>query len=395
MPKWSDLGNLWGTLKEIDVNAIREESERPLRIPCVGHQQALDAVYQLLTDGPQRYTTTISVPLLRVPVEQANQYAAGFGQTDLLILAVDAHQTMRTAELDGFRRLDQFAVPTLVVIVGQPDIGGAPPHLPYPISTRTVQIPNPNDPTAGDLLAAAVFEQLPTTSHLAAARALPGLRSVYARELVNATAFTNATFATASSLPELVPVLNVPFVAADMLVLTKNQALMVYRLGLAHGATGDIQERLREVVPVIGGGFLWRQLARSLVGLIPIWGVVPKVAIAYAGTYTTGITAWRWFANGEIISTDQVKRLTQDALEIGRTRARELIDRAKSVAQRAAPAEGQPGLLERIRGLLPKRNNDPAALPSVQPSFSERLRKLLPKRNPDPTPPTDAPREKE
>ena len=37
-------------------------------------------------------------------------------------------------------------------------------------------------------------------------------------------------------MPSLVPILGVPITAADTVVLTKNQALMVYRLALAFGA---------------------------------------------------------------------------------------------------------------------------------------------------------------
>jgi hypothetical protein len=45
---------------------------------------------------------------------------------------------------------------------------------------------------------------------------------------------------------------------------------------------------------VIGGGFLFRQLARELVGLIPIAGVAPKVAVAYAGTWAIGRAVGMW-----------------------------------------------------------------------------------------------------
>jgi uncharacterized protein (DUF697 family) len=86
----------------------------------------------------------------------------------------------------------------------------------------------------------------------------------------------------------MVPVLNIPLNAADMLVLSKNQALLVYKLALAFGAPADFQAQMKEVLPVIGSGFLWRQVARQLVGLIPGFGIVPKVAVAYAGTYATG-----------------------------------------------------------------------------------------------------------
>ena len=30
VPKWSDFGNIFSTLREIDVSAIRDEAERPL-----------------------------------------------------------------------------------------------------------------------------------------------------------------------------------------------------------------------------------------------------------------------------------------------------------------------------------------------------------------------------
>jgi hypothetical protein len=56
---------------------------------------------------------------------------------------------------------------------------------------------------------------------------------------------------------------------------------------------------------------------------------VPKIAIAYAGTYTTGIAAWRWYENGEMVSTEQIKRISNEALTIGRARAEELIAKAR------------------------------------------------------------------
>ena len=81
---------------------------------------------------------------------------------------------------------------------------------------------------------------------------------------ISGVSFTNATYALASGLPEQIPILSVPFAAADIIVLTKNQAILVYRLALAYGAPPDFQDRIREVIPVVGGAFLWRQAARSL-----------------------------------------------------------------------------------------------------------------------------------
>ena len=49
---------------------------------------------------------------------------------------------------------------------------------------------------------------------------------------------------------------------------------------------------------MIGGGFLLRQGARQLVGLIPVAGIVPKVAVAYAGTLAIGKAVVAWATYG-------------------------------------------------------------------------------------------------
>lgn len=110
-------------------------------------------------------------------------------------------------------------------------------------------------------------------------------------------------------------------------MLTKNQALMVYKLALGHGAPPDFQARLAELMPVVGGGFVWRQLARTLISLIPVWGLLPKVTIAYAGTYATGVLAERWYSSGELIAGERLKQLSEQALDYGREQARELVAR--------------------------------------------------------------------
>ena len=231
----------------------------------------------------------------------------------------------------------------------------------------SVAIPDLDAADANDLLAHELLEQLSDDLHLSAARRLPGLRTVVAREMINSVSFTNATYALASGLPEQVPILSVPFVAADMLVLTKNQAVLVYRLALAYGAPPDFQARIREVLPVIGGAFLWRQAARSLIGLIPIWGLLPKIAVAYAGTYTTGIAAWRWYESGELVSTDQLRRISADAIAIGRTRAAELIERARTARDQAvARTRADDSWLGRMKRRLPFRRKPHELTPPKQ-----------------------------
>lgn len=336
MPKWSDFGNIWATLRELDVNAIREESERPLSIVCVGHDAALGVLGRLLYRGNQRYQPVEANPLTSIPLNSAVSRIADITRADLLILGVDARQSLTQAEAEAFNRLESLPMPFIVILTYGTQLGDGAVRLSPALSARVVAIPEPAAIDAADALADALLDRLPAELQLSAARRLPGLRAVFSRELIAATSFSNATYSLASGLPEQIPVLNVPFAAADILILTKNQAILVYRLALAHGAAPDFQARMREVLPVLGGAFLWRQAARSLVGLIPVWGLLPKVAIAYGGTYTTGVAAWRWFEYGELVSTEQLKRISQEALAIGRARATEMIARAREAGNQAA-----------------------------------------------------------
>jgi len=360
VPKWTDFGNIWSTMRELDVNTIREESERALLIACVGHAAALDQLEPLLRRGPERYPTPGPNPLEIIPFEQASTRAAGLAGADMLLLAVDARQTLTATEAAAFNTLEGQAAPFLVVLMYGDQMPGSATALSPMIRARTIAIPDPAALDAADKLAAAVLTRLPAELHLVAARSLPGLRAIYARDLIGSTSVTNATYSLASSVPEQIPILSIPFAAADIIVLTKNQAIMVYRLALAYGAPPEFQSRIREVIPVVGGAFLWRQAARSLVGLIPVWGIVPKVAIAYAGTYTTGIVAWRWYESGELVSTDQLKQISREAIAIGRARAGEIIASARSSArsladQAAARTSAHGGLGQRLKRLIPFR----------------------------------------
>jgi uncharacterized protein (DUF697 family) len=129
-------------------------------------------------------------------------------------------------------------------------------------------------------------------------------------------------------LAEVVPALNLPLNITDIVVLTKAQAFLVYRLGLLLGFSIHWQDYLAEFGSVIGGGFLWRQLARSLVGLIPVWGIVPKVAVAYSGTYVVGNTVLQWYLTGRHLNPRQVRDLYRQALAQGKQNARRLLQRA-------------------------------------------------------------------
>lgn len=357
MANWKDLGNVWSTLRELDVNDIREESEQPLCIACVGTSPLLDILSGLLRRRSDARYGPVGLDPLRY-ITPSDLLHTNLSHADTLVLVLDGCKTLTRADSNLVDRLTRLTIPILVVVLYSehfPD-AAAGDRLAALTTARTVVIPEPAALDAADRLADALLAALPGELHLAAARRLPGLRTAVARDLVSNTSFSNATYSLASGLPAQIPILSVPFAAADILILTKNQAMLVYKLALGHGAPPDFQSRLREVLPVIGGAYIWRQLARSLVGLIPVWGVVPKVAVAYAGTYTTGVVAWRWYARGELVSGERLKSLSQEALNLGRERAQKLLEQARERDQQPPGRVRQ--FFVRSRRMLPGQRQE-------------------------------------
>ncbi|WP_410960041.1 hypothetical protein, partial [Salmonella sp. SAL4434] len=84
------------------------------------------------------------------------------------------------------------------------------------------------------------------------------------------------------------------------------------------GRSGEPRELLGEIAAVLGSGLLFRQAARQLVGLIPIAGIAPKVAIAYSGTWAIGRALTAWVTEGRAVTSAAVQQMTIDGLDRGR-----------------------------------------------------------------------------
>jgi uncharacterized protein (DUF697 family) len=194
---------------------------------------------------------------------------------------------------------------------------------------------------------------------LSLGRHFPLFRVPIARYLIGDTCFTNAAYALSTGLAETVAVLNVPIAMADMVILTKNQAYLAYKVGLALGYSTRWQDYIVEFGGVLGSGFVWRELARTLVGLIPVWGIVPKTAISYAGTYVIGNAILQWYLTGRHVSRGQIRQLYRQAFARGKQLAFNLLGRmphprlprlSRSRAPRLARPRRAAGALPPSRG---------------------------------------------
>lgn len=326
MPNWTDLGNIWNTLKELDVRPLAEEAERPLVIavvgaPGVGKSTLIAALHR----NPRTQTPTIA-PTLELALDAGERAPSA----DLIVLMLDPTRGDFAREARLFAEW-QRAGRNIVVFYNKmdllPDARLVNATLAMWVGARVAWGSATDDVSLAQNFVPRVLEALKERK-LALARRYPLFRAAVARDLINDTAFANASYALGTGVAEILPALNLPFNVADMLILTKNQALMAYKLGLALGLPTEWQAHVAELGSVVGAGFIWRQIARQLVGLIPGWGIIPKVAVAYAGTYAVGEAIWHWYQTGHKLSGRGMREVYADALARGKQIAREIVARA-------------------------------------------------------------------
>ena len=107
---------------------------------------------------------------------------------------------------------------------------------------------------------------------LSLARHVPAFRPAVVTQLINDASKENAKLALLSALPGVIPVTDflLPATAlGDMVLLTKNQGLLLLSIAAAYGRDVDLRARTRELLPVVGSAFGWRAAARQLVGPRP------------------------------------------------------------------------------------------------------------------------------
>lgn len=147
-------------------------------------------------------------------------------------------------------------------------------------------------------------------------RKFPELRLGAVRAVVDETAKANAQFALVSNAPAVVPFIGgIVAASADLIVLTKNQVMMVFKIAAIHDQDLKNQMKImRELAPVVGGGFVWRTVAREAASFLPLAaGTLPKVAIAYVGTTVMGRAADYYYRFGKKPTREHLKEFTEKA----------------------------------------------------------------------------------
>jgi uncharacterized protein (DUF697 family) len=302
---FSSAKTLFGILKEINLEALRRSSDEPFELVLSG--SLAPQVLELLqaTSGQARGRVRVSTEAVQtsMPRNESLQNVSGLTVT---CLHGGAGKTFIHEEPLHVSLLAESATHDPQATANSQTTAN---HLVLTdLSLKSLQ----------NELIPALFERLPEALHLPLARHVPLARPSYSKRLTDETAKANAIYAASTALGGFIPVVNVPLNLADMIVLTKNQLVMAYKLALAYGKTGTPMSVMTEMIGVLGSGFFFRQVARGLIGFIPGWGVLPKIAIAYAGTYLVGQGVSVWLRDGQKLTQRELERFYTEALTKGR-----------------------------------------------------------------------------
>jgi hypothetical protein len=150
-------------------------------------------------------------------------------------------------------------------------------------------------------------------------------------KIIREVARENALFCLATALPDVVPsLLSLPWAigeyGSDAAFLTANQIRMAFLLAAASDQDVGYREQRAEIASITASCFGWRALARELAGKIPFGGgLIPKAAIAWAGTFAVGSSLERLYRLGYGFTRAERATVYQDALRHGKEVSRMLL----------------------------------------------------------------------
>ena len=367
------LRSIWQIVSEINLAEIQREIETPFHLLIAADDEAdaeqaatclsspaADFFHPWITVTDSSGSGLLSQSTEIAPRSPPNRTSSNPSPPSPDCALLVSTQIELSPDLRSLHQaLNAQSIPTLVVVVGaeakRPDsaIARRGEHVRMAIPDWSEQ--------AVARVAGNLIRIVPASLRLPLARRLPPLRPAALNMLIQETSQVNASYSFTTGLGETVPGLNFVLGAGDAIVLTKNQLMMAYKIALVSGKTGSPQQLLGEIVGVLGGGFLFRQIARQMSGLIPVWGIVPKVAVAYAGTWAIGRAMVVWATEGQKITPELMTGHYREALEQGRQAAQRIVDNARrprtSSSAKKLPARKQAissRLLRRVGKRIPR-----------------------------------------
>jgi hypothetical protein len=305
---FSRARQFWRIVRELDLDAIRRHAETPVRLTVIAETTG-EAERMADCLGGDAWAGNESLRVMELAEASKRESGlpgpAGEVETDVAVLV--AREPGLSPAMAATRNALAGKLPVVTVVVGA--AYGTAGAAAYGESAR-VAVPALGDDSLG-VIAPALLSAVQPDTRLALARRFPALRPAVFDALITETARVNAGYAFTTGLAEVVPALTVPVNIGDILILTKNQLIMSYRLALAAGKDGH---------------------PRQVVGLVPVIGIVPKVAIAYGGTWAIGRAVALWAAEGRRVTRRSFRELFRRGLADGQKVARSLAASSRAKA---------------------------------------------------------------
>ena len=245
-----------------------------------------------------------------------------------VVLFLGRRGDLAGADLEPLKTL---RVPILAITLDPNAAPSGPSVLPGPGMRGEYVVPGINK----EALRGRVFPHMVEASkgvEIAVGRRLPPMRETVASKLTRDAANNALKVSVASAVVDHIPVVGIVLgafaSAGDMVAITGIQMMLLLHIEATYGRDPDVQ-RMWQLLPVIGGGFGWRTLARELAGFVPVAGIAIKGAIAYAGTIVVGEGVTFFLQHGDHMSksdaTEIYNRTKEDAMRF----AREMLSRFK------------------------------------------------------------------
>lgn len=317
----ADARNLFAIVRKgIDVRTVHAHVRKPFRFLLCGDPSLIAQLRSVLLSGHGEMT---------VPLEAAAALETVRMEAPLLTdprevrAAIFLGRRGDCASAD-FSPLSVLRVPILAVTVDPQGMPGGPTAPPEPGTWGEYVVPSLDAPALRGRFFAHLVE-CASGVEIAVGRTLPVLRESVAAKLTRDAANNALKVALASAVVDHIPlvglVLGAFASAGDMVAITGIQVMLMLHIEAAYGRDPDLG-RTWQLLPIIGGGFGWRTLARELVGFVPIAGIAIKGAIAYAGTIVVGEGVAFFHEHGDYMTKGQAAalydRTKADAMRLAR-----------------------------------------------------------------------------
>jgi uncharacterized protein (DUF697 family) len=313
--------------KGVDVRAVQAHVRKPFRFLLCGDPSLIAQLRSVLLCGHGEMTVPLEAAAC---LETIAMDAAVVTDPREVRAAIFLGHGSDSASAD-FSSLSVLRVPILAVTVDPQRVPAGPAAPPAPGAWAEYVVPSLDVQGLHGRFFAHLVE-CAAGVEIAVGRNLPVLRETVAAKLTRDAANNALKVALASAVVDHIPfvglVLGAFASAGDMVAITGIQVMLMLHIEAAYGRDPDLG-RTWQLLPIIGGGFGWRTLARELVGFVPIAGIAIKGAIAYAGTIVVGEGVTFFHEHGDYMTKGQAAALYERTKADAMRTARDLVGKLR------------------------------------------------------------------